>query len=159
MNYQIYDLLISPEYFKNNKNIVDFIEVMKLSILCKMSNEVYKNNKLIEKIISSNKLSKILRNIEYYSLMIEYCPESSNEQLEVMRVLSEYLFLNPYRNPISYTNILTDYKKDKFDPLTRLPLFKKNEYIDRIKNRTSLISALSHASLPCSINKLHAIYN
>jgi hypothetical protein len=162
MNYQIYDLLINPEYFRVEKDKlieVNFIQLIKISILCKTSNRIYKNNKLLERIIASNKLSNILRNIEYNSLMVEYYPETSNEQLEIMRILSEYLFLNPYRSPISYTNIISDYKKDKLDPLSRLPLFKKNEYIDRIKNRPTLMSGLSHASLPCSVNRLHAIYN
>ena len=162
MNYQIYDLLINPEYFRVEKNEIieiDFIQLIKISILCKTSNRIYKNNKLLERIIASYKLSNILRNIEYYSLMVEYYPETSNDQMQVMKILSEYLFLNPYRSPISYTNIISNYKTDKLDPLSRLPLFKKNEYIDRIKNRPNLMSGLNHASLPCSINRLHAIYN
>ena len=84
MNYQIYDLLINPRYFRVKKwdNRDDFIQLIKISILCKTSNIIYKNNKLLERNIASYKLSNILRNIEYYSLMIEYYPETSNEQME-----------------------------------------------------------------------------
>ena len=54
MNYQIYDLLINPEYFRVEKDklievdfidFIDFIQLIKISILCKTSNRVYKNNK------------------------------------------------------------------------------------------------------------------
>lgn len=162
ISYEIYDLLMNPEYFKiKNVDIteIEFKELSKINVLCKTSNQSFKQNKLLSRFIASDKLKKILRNIDYYSMVIDYFPESSYQQLELVGILSEYLFLNPYDSPVSYRNIISNYKIDKLDPLNKLPVFKRKEYLEKIKNSPYLLAGLSHASLPCSINKLQAIYN
>ena len=147
LNNIIFEIFI---YYLSQNN--SFIILNNLKLLCNTYNNNIKNDIYYIRKKSAYLLNKILikeLDNSFYNIY-----DFLDQHYDFKYILNS--IFNIYtEGDFTYNNYIKNlykYKDDKIDPLKRLPLFKKNETKNRMKNSLRLNMALDHAEKNYSFN-------
>jgi hypothetical protein len=140
----------------------DFKILNNLRITCNQYNINIKNDIYYQRKKNAYLLNNVLSKIDmdynniYYFVKNKHDLKYMLNNIYNIYTCTDFMY-NNYKN--NYKQILYSYKYDKLDPLKRLPIFKKNQIKEKMKNSIMLNMALDHGEKQYNFNVAREIYD